>query len=237
MLDFNRSATALDHARIGAQTSQTRPLSIQLRQLEVHLGPTPRPLFGIRRLDIPSGARILIHGPSGCGKTTLLHVMAGLLPPTKGDVLVGHQNIYQCTEAERSALRRKDLGIIFQTFNLLDHLSLEENVALACPRGTPRDEIHRALAQVHLQDHRHKLASYVSLGQKQRTAVARVLAAKPRLILADEPTSSLDDINTNAIMDALMDASANATLILVSHDHRVRDRFSTIHHFLELISQ
>lgn len=193
-----------------------------------------RPLFGLKSFAVPSGAKVLIEGPSGQGKTTLLHLMAGLLDPNQGAVKIDGREIGRLSESERARFRRENLGIIFQKLNLISHLTARENVELG-KRAAAFDLIDRVLSRVQLADVADVLAQNLSLGQQQRVAVARVLAQAPKLVLADEPTSSLDDANATAVIDALFGLSPSTTVIVVSHDHRIRGRFDRVHDFAQVV--
>jgi len=186
-------------------------------------------LLRINDLNIHPGSRVLIHGPSGAGKTTLLHLIAGLFLPNEGEVAIGGTRLSQLSDGERCEFRRKHFGIIFQSLNLLDHLTCEENILLSCGGGSDaRASARRALGQVNMQDYDKRYAAHLSIGQRQRVAVARVIASRPLFVLADEPTSSLDDVNCSAVLDALLAvADKRTTLVVVSHDQRIKDRFST----------
>ena len=177
--------------------------------------------------EIERGARIAMTGPSGSGKSTLLHLMAGLDEPTSGEVswpgLGG-----------RLALRPGPLAMVFQGPSLLPPLSVLENVALPLQlAGIRADEATaealRALARLDLADLAEKLPEEISGGQAQRVAVARVLASRPRLILADEPTSQLDRSNGAHVIDVLIEAAdtLQAALLISTHDHAIADRFTT----------
>ena len=177
--------------------------------------------------DVDQGARIAITGPSGSGKSTLLHLMAGLDDPSGGTVswpAIG----------TRSELRPGPLAMVFQGPSLLPPLSVIENVALprqlaGVSNDEALDEARRALARLDLTELADKLPEEISGGQAQRVAVARVLASRPVLILADEPTSQLDRENGGHVIDVLL-AAADATgaaLVIATHDHAIADRCTT----------
>lgn len=195
------------------------------------------PLFAVPALAIPAGARVLIHGPSGRGKTTLLHLMAGQFPPDRGQVLVGGTDLASLDEDARCRFRRRHFGIVFQRFNLLDHLNAPENVRLGFPPGAERAEAQAvaALMRLGLESRMHRPCASLSPGERQRVAVARAVAARPDILLADEPTSSLDDANAEAVLAALMEASAGRTLVVVSHDRRIHGEFETLLDFSSLV--
>jgi putative ABC transport system ATP-binding protein len=180
-------------------------------------------------LRLAAGRSLAITGPSGCGKSTLLGLIAGLEPPSAGRVVIGDVEISSMSERERVRLRRHELGLIFQADNLLPFLSAVENVALQlalCGVGDRYERCSELLAELGLADHQHKLPDQLSGGQRQRVAVAGALIKEPRVILADEPTGSLDADNSSGVIDLLLDAQRNtgATLVVVTHDAAVAER-------------
>jgi ABC-type lipoprotein export system ATPase subunit len=209
-------------------------VGIKLSEVSVIL-PNQRKLFAIPSLSIASGDKCLIEGPSGVGKTTLIHLLAGLFDPSEGYVFVDEQNLKFLSDASRCALRRKRFGIIFQKLNLLDHLTALENVLIGVSHPNKKELARGALREVGMESFCDIVVANLSQGEQQRVATARILAGAPDFILADEPTSSLDDKNSTAVLDALFRLS-KSTLVLVSHDHRVRDRFSTIYDFKRWVS-
>jgi ABC-type lipoprotein export system ATPase subunit len=175
-------------------------------------------------LAIAPGEFVAITGKSGCGKSTLLHIIGGLEPPTSGQVLVEGQNLAYLGESELTQFRRDRVGVVFQSFNLLPLLTLEENVAL--PRvlqGTPyrqaREEAAQWLAAVGLSGRRRHKPHQVSGGEMQRAAIARALINKPAVILADEPTGNLDSITSGQVLELFsrLHREWRQTVVLVSH--------------------
>ncbi len=213
-------------------------MDIHLSKVKVQLPSQPGFLFQIKDLRIAQGSRLLIQGPSGRGKTTLLHLMAGLLLPTEGQISFGDYRLISMNDEERSLMRRNHMGIVFQTLNLIDHLTTFENVLLGL-REEPdaASKAQEALDRVGLGSRLKDRSALLSLGERQRVAVARVLAAKPRLVLADEPTSSLDKINAEKVLEYFMDLPTESTLVMVSHDERIRHHFSSALSFSEVISK
>jgi putative ABC transport system ATP-binding protein len=208
---------------------------------------TPAPILHVdgltRRLggrEIVSGAQLVIErpesvalmGPSGCGKTTLLQMIGLLDRPDGGTVRLGGRDAWAAGAALRAELRLTWLGFVFQQNNLLDHLSARENVALPAWRatGARRPALARAdelLERLGLAGRARARASELSIGEAQRVAVARALVNRPRLILADEPTGSLDAASVTAVMEALTSADTgaeNVALLLVTHDAEVAAR-------------
>lgn len=213
-------------------------MDIRLSNVHVRL-PNGKDLFSVADLKIPFGSHILLEGESGGGKTTFLHLLAGLFSPQKGEVFVGEVDLARLNDKDRCDLRRKQIGVVFQKLNLLDHLTTYENVSLALPAGSGAGvgdgdkRVRDALKHVNLEGRENDRVSFMSLGEQQRVAVARVLAQNPRIILADEPTSSLDETNSRFILSALKKAARGKTLIVVSHDHRIRAQFEKIISFKE----
>jgi len=178
--------------------------------------------------DVPFGQMTLLVGPSGCGKTTLLSVIAGLLDPTGGQISVLGQNVGQLSGSESIRFRRKNLGFVFQQYNLLPALTAAENAAVpllaaGVPRKRAVDRASELLAELGLKDRLRTLPSQLSGGQQQRVALARALVHKPRLIVCDEPTSALDHETGHAVMDLLTKVAVrdDRAVIVVTHDSRV----------------
>ena len=212
-------------------------MDIRLTKIQVRLPPGDRLLFQIGAYHIPADARVLIEGASGLGKTTLLHVIAGLCLPSAGEVHLGPHALRSLSDEARCRLRRKHVGIVFQKLNLLDHLTACENVLLALPPVSASTAVAlSALERLGLKELAHTSSAAMSLGEQQRVAVARVVASRPDIILADEPTSSLDQANADAVMQALFDVSEGRTLVVVSHDRRIQGRFAKVIDFAEMIA-
>lgn len=208
-------------------------MQIELNNVAVDIPKSGRELFRLKRLALESGSQLLIHGASGKGKTTLLHLIAGLLKPRHGTVALGPHPLHTLSDSARARIRLNHIGFVFQKLNLIDHLTCEENILLC---GASAAAAKAALAQVQMQERARDLCVKLSLGEQQRVAVARVLAANPAVILADEPTSSLDASNAHFVMDALFAASkTGSTLVVVSHDERLRSRFTRALNFDELV--
>lgn len=194
-------------------------------------GSATRTLLDIPRLEIPAGTRLGVRGASGAGKTTLLRVLCGLLPPDAGCVYWGERDIARLPEAARDTWRGTRVGFVFQDFRLFPALSALDNVLVPatfrCLR-TPAHVRSHALDLLESLDmaHPHQRADALSRGEQQRVAVARALLFRPGLLLADEPTASLDATNARVVMDRLLAYACkeNATLCVVSHDPLVLDR-------------
>jgi putative ABC transport system ATP-binding protein len=178
-------------------------------------------------LDVASGETVAVMGPSGCGKSTLLHLIGGLDRPTAGEIWLAGHRVDQLSEKALARMRREAVGFVFQAFHLMDELTAVENVELPAllagrsPRAARRTAAD-LLARVGLADRAAFLPSALSGGQRQRVAVARALANKPSVVLADEPTGNLDSAATLEVL-RLFDSlhAAGQTLIIVTHDPRI----------------
>ena len=187
--------------------------------------------------DVQFGEMTLLVGPSGCGKTTLLSVIAGLLDPTSGGISVLGQNVNQLSGSDSILFRRKNLGFVFQQYNLLPALTAAENAAVpllaaGVPRKRAVDQASALLADLGLDQRLHALPSQLSGGQQQRVALARALVHEPRLIVCDEPTSALDHETGHAVMELLTKTAVrdDRAVIVVTHDSRVFDFADRIAH-------
>lgn len=174
-------------------------------------------------LDVEAGEFVAIMGPSGCGKSTLLNLMGMLDTPSSGSYVFDGQEVAGLGEAKLSAVRKANLGFIFQSFNLIDELTVRENVELAllyhdvpaAERKRRTDEVMDRVGIAHRARHR---PSQLSGGQQQRVAVARALVAEPKLILADEPTGNLDTSHGDEVMRMLQTLNGQgATIVMVTH--------------------
>ncbi|AXR17048.1 MULTISPECIES: ABC transporter ATP-binding protein [Bacillus] len=187
-------------------------------------------------LSIHRGEFVTIVGASGSGKSTLLHILGGLDRPSSGNVFIGDENIYNYKDNELSIFRRRKVGFIFQFFNLIPVLNVQENIALPALLDEEQvddhylDEIIRTLG---LNERRDHLPSELSGGQQQRVSIGRSLINKPDIILADEPTGNLDTKNTKEVLNLLKVTAKkyNQTVILITHDPAIAsnsDRIITI---------
>ncbi len=179
------------------------------------------------RLD--AGEEVALAGTSGSGKTTFLNIVAGIQRADEGRVLFDGEDLTQLSEARRDALRARAIGYVFQSFHLLEGYSALENVLLGMlfGPGADRDRARELLVRLGLGERLEHRPSQLSIGQQQRVAVARALANRPRLVLADEPTGNLDPSRTDEALQLLRDAcrEQGAALLVVSHDPRVLERF------------
>ncbi len=181
-------------------------------------------------LEIAKGDFLAIIGPSGSGKSTFLHLLGGMLSPTEGKVRIENDSLYDLTTDQRSALRKKKIGFVFQTFNLVPYLTALENVQVPLVlAGVGEEEQKRRaeslLERVGLSDRLDHKPRELSVGQQQRVALARMLANDPAIILADEPTGNLDPETAESIMDFLGELNGEGrTIVMVTHDLRLAGR-------------
>jgi putative ABC transport system ATP-binding protein len=182
-------------------------------------------LAGIH-IDIQKGEYVSISGPSGCGKSTLLAILGLLDTPSDGTYVLNGKPVSGLKMQERARIRNREIGFIFQAFNLIGDLTVYENVELPLTyRGTPGAErkklVHEALEKVGMSHRVKHYPSQLSGGQQQRVAVARALVGSPSVLLADEPTGNLDSANGEAVMDLMRELHRNgATIVMVTHDPR-----------------
>jgi putative ABC transport system ATP-binding protein len=181
-------------------------------------------------LEIRAGEFVSICGPSGCGKTTLLSILGLLDSPSEGSYVLAGEPVASLSPAQRARVRSRAIGFIFQSFNLIGDLDVYRNVELPLKyRGMTapqrRDRVHEALQRVGLLHRIHHYPSQLSGGQQQRVAVARAVAGKPLVLLADEPTGNLDSRNGAQVMELLDELHADgATIVMVTHDPRYLGR-------------
>ncbi|HBK3173168.1 TPA: ABC transporter ATP-binding protein [Clostridioides difficile] len=173
-------------------------------------------------LKINSGEFVVIVGKSGSGKSTLLHIMAGLETPTNGDVIIDNINISSLDENKRSALRKEKLGLIFQSYNLIPVLTVEENIKLPTINIKNKGEayINELMELLGIKDRRMYLPNQLSGGQQQRVAIARALVNKPSIVFADEPTGNLDTKTESDVLSLLKESQKkyNQTIIMITHN-------------------
>ncbi|MDB9998389.1 ATP-binding cassette domain-containing protein [Alphaproteobacteria bacterium] len=177
-------------------------------------------------LKIQPQKDLLITGPSGIGKTSLLSILCGLQKPTQGNVKYNDINLYDMSENKIDDFRGKELGIVFQNFNLINSFTIKQNLDIAniVSKQNNNDQLYDLLQRVGLAEKSHLQVSKLSVGEKQRLAVARAFIGKPKWIFCDEPTSSLDNKNTDVIINLIKEESlrCKASLILITHDTRVQ---------------
>ncbi len=184
-------------------------------------------------LDVSRGESVVISGPSGAGKTSLMMIIGGMEKPTRGKVKVAGHELNQLNENSLARYRRKNVGIIFQSFHLIPTMTALENVAIPLELSGNVDALERAeaeLATVGLRDRSNHYPSQLSGGEQQRVAIARALISEPDVILADEPTGNLDQANSQKIMQLLFEKcdEKNATLILITHQTDMTQRYQRL---------
>jgi ABC-type lipoprotein export system ATPase subunit len=187
--------------------------------------------LSLAQWEAAPGSRWLVLGPSGCGKTTLLHILAGLVRPSDGEVNVFHTDILSLKGKQLDAWRGANVGIVLQALHLVQHLSVRDNLRLAqyLARAPQRDEaVASTLAALGVGDKAARRPHQLSQGEQQRVAIARAVVNGPKLLLADEPTANLDDAAAARAIDLLITAAdrRGATLVVATHDSRVKPHFS-----------
>ncbi len=208
-------------------TAPTTATAVAARALTRRYGDGESAVDALRgvSLEVPGGQFTAIMGPSGSGKSTLMHLLAGLDRPTSGAVTVGGEDITAMGDRRLTKLRRKHIGFVFQSFNLLPTLTAEENVTLPLAIARvkpPAAEVDALLERVGLTGRRHHKPAELSGGQQQRVAIARALIARPTVLFADEPTGNLDSAAGTAVLELLRDAVTidGQTTVMVTHDPR-----------------
>jgi putative ABC transport system ATP-binding protein len=190
-------------------------------------------------LEVKEGEFLAIMGPSGCGKSTLLNILGLLDSPSAGSYWFRGEDIARCSEEELTLHRRAGVGFVFQSFNLIDDLTVSENVEVALlylrmPSAKRRERVTAALERVDLAHRAGHRPKQLSGGQQQRVAVARALVANPKLILADEPTGNLDSANGEAVMDMLTSImNGGTTIVMVTHSEEHAKRAHRVVHMLD----
>lgn len=180
--------------------------------------------------EVEKGNHGIILGNSGSGKTTLLHLIGGLMPPKEGLLEVGGENLSEKSNTKLDRFRGENIGIVFQKPHLVRSLTVKENLTLSQYLGQKKTDGKRAeeiLAQLGIKDLKNRKIHQISQGQAQRVSIARAVINSPKLLLADEPTASLDDENCKKVIDLLKSQAeeTGATLIVATHDHRVKSEF------------
>ena len=184
----------------------------------------------IPKLVVNEGEQVALIGQSGGGKTTLLHLIAGLLSADGGSISVDGINLTKLSEQGRDRFRAHSIGYVFQTFNLLPAFTALENVRLGMTFGAGKADNQRArelLNRVGLSERENYRPGQLSVGQQQRVAIARAMAAKPRLLLADEPTANIDPKSAESVLDLIVESckNENIALLMVTHDMQIASRF------------
>ncbi len=181
--------------------------------------------------QVNNGEQWLLLGQSGSGKTTLLHILTGLLKPTAGEIKINDTNLYTLSSKQLDEFRGQHIGIVFQKPHLIKSLNITENLILAqsfAGLSTDKNRIEEVLASLDMAHKKNAYPQELSQGQLQRVTIARAVINKPTLLIADEPTSSLDDKNAEAVLALLKEQSElnKATLVVATHDKRVKDAFN-----------
>jgi putative ABC transport system ATP-binding protein len=217
--------------------------ALELRQIEFAWPNQTKPLFVIPELSLQQGQTLFIGGPSGSGKSSLLSLIAGIQLPRKGSCQVLGTSLKQLSSSERDRFRGEHLGLIFQQFNLLPFLTVEENIELPSKLfasrlqkstqlfGSVKMHIDTLCTALHLQPSlRRRQARLLSVGEQQRVAAARALLGCPALIVADEPTSALDEDNKLDFLNLLLSTASaqNTSVVTVSHDMRIASNFDHV---------
>jgi ABC-type lipoprotein export system ATPase subunit len=210
---------------------------------------TSLPVIDLPELYIADAEQVALIGTSGSGKTTLLHMIAGILAPDTGNVVFGYNpnnpnstdvtDLTVLSEAERDVFRGRNIGYIFQTHHLLPGFTALENVLLGMSftgRSHDRSWAQHLLQQVGLTDRLHYKPQKLSVGQQQRVAVARALASRPKLVLADEPTGALDAVNAQQVLDLIRQlcSEVQSSLLLVSHDLNIARQLPRVLNLTEI---
>lgn len=195
-------------------------------------------IVNVRHFRLETGELLALHGESGSGKTTFLNMIAGILEADSGEILISGKNINAVSESKRDEIRAKDIGYIFQTFNLLQGFTALENVLLGMAFNSYQDKdfAQSLLEQMGLKDRMNYKPSQLSVGQQQRVAVARALVKHPKLVLADEPTGNLDFRMADEAVGLIRETclKCGSALLLVSHDEKVLKQFDHVKELSEI---
>jgi putative ABC transport system ATP-binding protein len=219
---------------------------IQIKDLLFQYPQGIAPVLEISEFQLKRGERLFLYGPSGCGKTTFLEILAGVNVPQQGIVQVAGQNLQSLKTFARDRFRADHIGYIFQSFNLIPYLSVEENITLPLylsPRKRQKVSTEVELQKAHelcqslgLEKYLRRSVTELSVGQQQRVAAARALIGEPELILADEPTSSLDQEHREKFISLLFSLSEKqgSAILFVSHDRTLENLFDRTQSLLEI---
>lgn len=176
--------------------------------------------------SVQKGEFVAIIGPSGSGKSTLMHMLGGVDRPTSGKVVVDHTDIYNLNETQLAIFRRRQIGLIYQFYNLIPVLTVEENITLPLlldEHKVDKKHLDDIVTTLHLQNRLNHLPNQLSGGQQQRVSIGRAIVSNPAIMLADEPTGNLDSKNSGEIIDLfkMFNRTYNQTLIIITHDERI----------------
>ena len=196
-------------------------------------------IIDLPRLSISEGEQVVLRGESGGGKTTLLHLISGIVGADSGSIKLDGMELTKFSETGRDRIRAAKMGYVFQTFNLLPAFTALENVKLGMTFARKKMNLERAkelIERVGLSDRMHYLPSQMSVGQQQRVAVARALANKPRLLLADEPTANVDPANQDRIIELIQEVCRedNVAILMVTHSDEISNRFGRVERLEQL---
>jgi putative ABC transport system ATP-binding protein len=197
----------------------------------------------LAELSIAQGETVAVIGPSGSGKTTLLNLLAGILQPTEGSIVIDDMTLSQLDEGAARNFRADNIGLIFQEFELLEYLNVLDNILLPFRinknlqlTSAARHKAEQLALRTGIADKLERYPEQLSQGERQRVAVCRALVTNPKLLLADEPTGNLDPANKAIVLDLLLDIAReqNTTLVTVTHDHELVARFDRVIDFAKL---
>ena len=219
-------------------------MAIDLKDVRFSYPEAPgKRVLGIPRWSVADGEPVFVHGPSGSGKSTLLNLLSGMLPAPEGEISVLGNRLDQMSNRQRDRFRANHIGYVFQQFNLIPYLDAVDNIQLAShfsehrKSADLRAEITELLSRLNIDaEDWHKPASKLSIGQQQRVAIARALINRPELLIADEPTSSLDQQNRDNFITLLMSLvdAQQSTLLFVSHDMTLAHHFARVDALAEI---
>ena len=207
----------------GALSSPEQIIRVRGLQKIYHVGDVEVPALRGVDLDVRRGEFLAIIGPSGSGKSTLFHILGGLAPPSAGEVLIEGVDLRKLTESERTEMRQKKVGFVFQKYNLLPTLTAKDNIGIAqALSGTysPPSNFDDILQLLGIEQRLNHKPRALSGGEQQRVAIARALVNQPAILLADEPTGNLDTANSNAVLDILRDLNKrqHQTILMITHN-------------------
>ncbi len=173
--------------------------------------------------EVKQGSFTVVMGKSGCGKSTLLHILSGILDPSEGHILINNEDMYEMSDRRRTLFRKREIGFVFQFFNIFPELTIKENIMLPLrinKLDVDEEHYNTLIKELELETMLDRYPSTLSGGQQQRVAIARALIHKPSIIFADEPTGNLDEETSKVVMDIFkkLQKSLNQTIILVTHD-------------------
>ncbi len=194
-------------------------------------------VLDIPEWDISADTHLVVRGQSGLGKTTLLHCLSGIITPDSGSVNINGTDVVKLSESARDRFRANNIGYIFQSFNLLDGFTALENVMLGMmfsDGGSDRKKAEKLLQDVGLGDRMHNKPKELSMGQQQRVCIARAIANNPPLLLADEPTGSLDQKNSETVLELIREVAKGRVLILVTHEQEIIQKFDNVQDLAKL---